>query len=186
MITINKTAFFTDNKFRLNKANIMINGGYIEIDTFDQSKNPTGYANVHFHQNKRFYLDTIYCYDKYRSSGIGTYISELIEYLLRYNPGYVIRGSYNPMQLSTDLIDRIQRSKEELDLRARAFYKKNGYNIVEYSEFIENQEKYPYLVKEDFFIGDESDKTIVAKQLVPKKHSFYERDGILYYDNKRK
>lgn len=178
-------AFYINKNDMLYNANISINGESINIKTFDQAGNNTGYSNIFYQPNKRFYLDTIYCYDKFRGNGVATFINELIEYLLKDYEGYVIRGRYMPTQLSTDIIDRIYRSDEELDLMARNFYTKFGYEIVDYNEYLKNMVKYPYLRKKDFKIGEEL-SVIVAKPIIKKEHLFFEDNGILYFDDSKR
>lgn len=97
--------------------------------------------NIFFHPNKRFYLDTIYCYDQFRQSGIATLISELADYILKDYNEYVIRGVYEPGQLSTDRYNNIERSKEELEIAARQFYEKAGYMIIKYYEYLRDKSK---------------------------------------------
>lgn len=178
------TAYFIDKKDRLQKAIIEMSDNYLEVNTYDQAENPTAYTRIFKHNNDRFYLDTIYCYDEYRNSGIATFIDMLTEYLLINYDGFVIRGSYDPKQLSTDFVNKIERSKEELDSRARNFYKKAGYEIIDYSHFIINKDNYPYLEDEDFFRGEGGPCTIVAKPIIAKHHHFFVQDGVIYYDDK--
>ena len=130
--------------------------------------------NIFFHPNKKLYLDTIYCYDQFRKSGIATLISELADYILREYNGYVIRGVYEPGQLSTDRENNIERSKEELEIAARKFYKKAGYIIIEYEEYLKDKSKYPFLINEDFYIDEEGATTIVAKQIKQREYPYYE------------
>ena len=152
MNIIEKKAFFIDNNNNEQYAEILINEGiFIGINTFDRNNTPTGYMNIFFHPNKRLYLDTIYCYNQFRKSGIATFISKLADYILKDYDGYVIRGVYDPGQLSTDRENNIKRTKEELLVAARNFYKKNGYLIIDYNEYLNNKSKYPYIMDEDFY-----------------------------------
>lgn len=139
--------------------------------------------NIFFHPNKKLYLDTIYCYDQFRKSGIATLISELADYILREYNGYVIRGVYEPGQLSTDRENNIERSKEELEIAARKFYKKAGYIIIEYEEYLKDKSKYPFLINEDFYIDEEGATTIVAKQIKQREYPYYEENGTIYRNN---
>ena len=178
----NMLAYFVDQKDCLQKAVININEACITIDTYDQDENQTGYTCLHFQQDHKIFLEVIYCLDEYRGYGIASYINELTEYLLKDLEGYVIRGNYHPCQLSTDRENHIERSNEELDLRAKAFYNSAGYEIVNYHEFMNNKEKYPYLEENDFLLGEEEPGTIVAKPIIKKSHNFFEQDGVIYYD----
>lgn len=187
MSIIEKQAYYYDYRNNEQYATIRINEGIcITINTFDFNNNPTGYMNIFFHPNKRLYLDTIYCYDHFRGSGIATMISELADYVLKDYTDYVIRGVYKPGQLSTDRENKIERSKQELDIAARKFYEKAGYQIVEHKKYLCNKNRYNYLTEDDFNLGEDDTSVIVAKQIKPKKYMFYEEDGIIYHINYRK
>lgn len=182
MKIIEKNAFFKDKNDNEQIAFIRINEGiYIGIKTQDSKKNPTGYMSLYFHPDKRLFLDTVYCYDQFRGSGIATKISELADYLLKDYPSYVIRGVYEPKQLSTDREKNIERSEDELDKAARKFYEKAGYQIIEYEDYTNHPEKYSFLTEYDFNLGEGGPRTIVTKQLIQKDHPFYEEDEIIYY-----
>ena len=184
MNIIEKQAFFMDYNNQEQYAEIRISEGvYIGIRTFDLNNNPTGYMSIFFHPNKRLYLDTIYCYDQFRKSGIATLISELADYILKDYNEYVIRGVYEPGQLSTDRENNIKRSKEELDIAARKFYAKNEYEVVEYENYHDNKDKYPFLTDKDFYLGEGGATTIVTKQIIKKDYSFYEENGTIYHNN---
>jgi GNAT superfamily N-acetyltransferase len=181
-----KKAYFFDKERVLQRAEISMSDVYLEINTYDEFDNETGYTHVFFHPDKRFYLETIYCFDAHRGKGIATFINDLTNYLLNDYDGYVIRGCYIPGQLSTDRINNIERPAEELDLRARKFYNKNGYEIVEPDEYRNNPEKYPYLKEEDFYLGEGEARTIVAKPIIKTSKTFVESNGSLIYIKKNK
>jgi len=184
MNIIQKQAVFIDYENNEQYTEIRIDEGmFIGIKTFDLYNNPTGYMNIFFHPDKRLYLDTIYCYDRFRNNGIATFISELADYILKDYDGYVIRGVYEPGQLSTDREYNIERSQKELEIAARRFYEKNGYEIINYGEYSKNKSKYPFLIDNDFYLGEDGLVTIVAKQILQQEYSFYEEDGIIYHNN---
>ena len=184
MNIIKKQAIFIDYENNEQYAEIKINEGmFVEIKTFDANNNQTGYMNIFFHPDKKIYLDTIYCYDQFRNKGIATFISKLADYILKDYEGYVIRGAYEPGQFSTDRKNNIERSQEELERAARKFYEKNGYEIIDYGMYSKTKSKYPDLDDNDFYLGEDGPTTIVAKQLLHQKYSFYEEDGIIYHKN---
>lgn len=187
MDIVEKKAYFIDYEGNEQYANIRFNNGIsLGIDTFDDKNNHTGYMRIYFHTNNRLYLDVIYCYDEFRGSGIASFISELSDYILSDYEGYVIRGVYEPGQLSTDRENKIERSLEELDLRARKFYSRAGYDIINYEDYSNNKDKYPYLNDDDFVLGEDSPNTIVAKPIKPKENFFYEIDEVIYHINYNK
>ena len=153
----------------------------LSIKSKNQFGIDTGYVNIYFHENNRMFLDTIYCYDKFRGNGIATKIFELAEYILREYDGYLIRGDYNPSQLSTDRENKIECSEEELNKRAESFYKSNGFEIIDYNDYMEASSEYDGLTVEyDFQLGEDISKKIVVKQLrTREKYNFLDTDGII-------
>ena len=140
---------------------------------------------IFFNPNMRFFLDTIYCYDAHRGRGIATNLSEIADYLLQGFQGYRIRGVYKPGQLSTDRDKNIIRDKEELERRADAFYCSTGYTKIEYEDYKAHPEKYPGIDEiNDFELGEEVARTIVVKDVKPKKkHPFRVINGVLVNEN---
>lgn len=181
MNIIEKQVKFTDSHGNEQKAIISFRDElFLDIKAFNKENKPTGYMSLYFHSSNRLYLNVIYCYDEFRGLGIATAISNLADYILRDYAGAVIRGAYEPGQLSTDRENKIERSYKDLDARARNFYAKAGYEIVKYEEYLENKEKYPYLNIEDFYLGEDGPTTIVAKPIVTKKHPFSIDDVICH------
>lgn len=181
-----RRAMFIDNIGKVHIAVIRTNPTlFIDISTYSVLYEPTGYMQLWFHPNSRIFLDTVYCYDKYRSRGIASKISDLADYLLRDYIGYIIRGCYEPKQLSTDRQNNIYRDQQELNLRASEFYKKCGYQIVSLKEFLDNPYLYPELNKEDDFqLGEECVSFIVEKKIVPmERYPFFEIDGMYVHNN---
>ena len=181
-----KNAFILDNEDNLMQAIIEFKETSINIRMFDISYNFLGYMNIQLQENNRLYLSEIYCYDEYRGSGIATKLSELADFILQPYQGYVLRGVYYPTQMSKDL-DNISRSKEELDARARSFYEKNGYEVLKYSDYLNNKEKYNFLnEKDDFYINNQLVDEIVFKVITPKSYHLYEDNGLIFNTSSEK
>ena len=179
-----KKAYFIDNNGNMHYTTILIkDNSYILMSTYNENNIPTGYMNIYFHPDNRLFLDTIYCYDEFRCLGIASRISELADYLFKDYIGYVIRGVYEPGQLSTDRENNIFRSKSELDKAARRFYKKNGYSVIDYQEYLRNIDKYKYITLNDFILGEEKSLIIVAKLIEEKLCNYYEENNIIYHNN---
>ena len=184
MNIIEKKAFFNDYRGNEQYARVRIADSlFIEINTYDTNNNHTGYMNIYFHPNKRLYLDTIYCYDQFRGAGIARMISELADYILKDYFDYVIRGVYEPGQLSTDRKIIIDSDKEKLDFAARKFYKKTGYQIIELENFLYHKDDYEYIMEEDFNLGEDKTPIIVAKKNCLRYYEFYEENGTIYHIN---
>lgn len=187
MNIIEKEVYFIDYKGNEQYAKIKFNDGvFLDIHTFNQNNTCTGYMRIYFHPNNRLYLDVVYCYDEFRGMGVATFISELADYVLSCYTGYIIRGVYEPGQLSTDRENKIERSDEYLDLNARKFYSRAGYEIINYEDYCNNKDKYLYLTNEDFILGEDGPTTIVAKPIILKEYPFYEENGIIYHNDYKK
>lgn len=181
-----RKAIFIDNIGKVHIAVITINPKkFIDIHVYNEANESTGYMQLWFHPNNRIFLDTVYCYDKYRSRGIASKIGELADFLLRDYIGYVIRGSYEPKQLSTDRENNIYRDQLELNLRASEFYKKCGYQIVSLKDFLDKPHLYPELNKnDDFQLGEELASFIVEKKIIPlENYYFSDIDGVYVHNN---
>lgn len=181
-----KKAIFLDKKGYLQTASIdYVPNVFLSIYSFNTSQQETGYINLYFHPNKRIFLDTVYCYDEFRGNNIAKNLNNLADYLLQNYSGYIIRGVYQPSQLSTDRKNSIVRSKEELDLRATRFYHSCGFSIISLEEYQKNPNKYPDLdIMNDFQLGEELATSIVAKKVKTKSNYYFtEIDGMLVSDD---
>ena len=175
-----KSAFLKDNNGNIMQAIIDIEGDIIKIRMFDEQYNLLGYMNFQIQDNNRIFLFEVYCYDEHRGNGIGTKLSELADYVLKDYEGYIIRGVYSPTQMSTDR-DKYSRSFEELEKRARLFYEKNGYEILEHTKFEICKDKYEFLnEKEDFTINGRLINEIVFKVINDKEYNYYEDNGLIF------
>lgn len=141
--------------------------------------------NIYFHPNKRFFLDTIYCYDAFRGRKIASNLSEIADYIMQKYQGYKIRGAYEPGQLSTDRINNITRDKLELEKRADNFYQSMKYKKIDYKDFKEHPERYPEIDENiDFQLGEEIPNTIIVKDVIAKKqYPFKIINGVLVNKN---
>lgn len=181
---IERMAFFTDKNG--NEINTIYNynpGKHLRIDTYC-GDNPCGYLYIYFHPNKRLYLDVIYCYTKYRHAGIATYMMKLAEYVLKDYNGYVIRGAYEPGQLSTDRSNGVICPEEEMRQNAVDFYHHNGYEIINYIDYLNNSAKFPYINESDFILGEDFiTSVIVAKKLEEQDYSFFEERKVIFHNS---
>ena len=181
-----QNAFLNDNNGNIMQAMIFNNGEKISIRMFDDQVQLLGYMNIQIQKNNRLFLSEIYCYDEFRGKGIATKISELADYILRDYQGYIIRGLYKPTQMSYDLNNKYV-CKKELEERARNFYYKNGYEILNIYDFKNHKEKYNFLdEKLDFTINGTVKSNIVFKIIKDKDYNYYEDNGLIYYKNNEK
>ena len=176
-----KEGHFHDRENREHTVEItMSDKDGISIKIFDSYGNPSGFMYLDYLPGKRIFLSSIYCYNYFRRCGIATMMSNLAGYLLRNYSGYLIIGAYHPYRAS---LDDAEVSKEELDIAARSFYEKMGYQIISYDDYLNNRDKYSDLTSSDFFVSDEVHiSTLVTKKIEKQKYPFYEKDGIIYQE----
>lgn len=161
------------------------NNHIINLEAYTLNGNNIAYMDImtNYTEEHRFHLGGIYCYDKFRGRGIATYLSEFADYILKDYTDYIINGYYFPTQMSTDRINA-PKKQEELDLRALAFYKKNGYIIITQKEYEENPYLYPKLIKDiDFPNNEYISNTRIFKRIIPSQDYKYTLLGdILIHD----
>lgn len=183
---IEKTAVFHDKNKQKQIVRIsIVPNQFIHLKSYNEELKETGYANIYFHPNNRIFLDTIYCYDEYRGLNIATKLSRLIDYLLQDYEGFIIRGVYEPSQLSTDREKGIYCDKKELEERADNFYFKNGYKKISYEDYINNKDLFLFInEKDDFQLGEEIASCIIAKRIQsPRVVGFKDIDGVIVDDS---
>ena len=180
---IDRIAFFTDKNG--NEINTIYNyypGKHLRINTYC-GDNPCGYLYIYFHPNKRLYLDVIYCYSKFRHTGIGTYMMKLAEYVLRDYSGYLIRGAYEPGFLAVNDSTGVLSSKDELVRNVVNFYCNNDFQIINYIEYVSNPDKYPDVTESDFILSEYIESVIVAKKLKEQDFSFFEERKVIFHNS---
>lgn len=179
---VENIAFFKDKNDSINIVIVsVIPNQVISLKSFNTELEETGYLNIFFHSNNRLFLDTIYCYDKYRGLNIASKLSELADFLLRDYENYIIRGVYEPSQLSYDRVNQVYCSNEELEERANNFYFKNGYLKLSYDYFINNQSLYSFInERDDFQLGEEVANCIIIKRITNNQSlEFKNVDGVI-------
>ena len=182
---MSKNAFIQDNNGNLMQAIVDIENDIIRIRMFDTEYNLLGYMTFQIQNNNRIFLFEVYCYDEHRGNGIATKMSELADYVLKDYQGYIIRGVYSPTQMSSD-IDNYSRSYPELEKRARKFYEKNGYEIIDHYKYKVYNDKYSFLdEKEDFTLNGSALNEIVFKVIKEKEYKYYEDNGLIFYKNEK-
>lgn len=179
-------AVFVDNFGAIHRVEINKRGDmFIALDATDVFGERTGYIRLWVNPNNRFYLSEMYCFNQFRGRGVATFLNDIAEYILKDYEGYVVRGVFEPAQLSTDKLDNVYCSKEELYARAIAFYQKAGYQILTLEDYKKNPENYFGINEiEDFQLGEEIADTIVVK-VIKKQENYKVREinGVLVHDS---
>ena len=156
---------FKDKKDTLHIAYLRKIKSMFSIHSYLLTGQATGYINVYVNPNNRLYLATVYTYQDFRGKGVATNLNDILNYALQDYVGYVIRGNYNPTQLSTDRDYNRQVSEEELDKRARTFYKSVGFEVLRVEDYSKDPAAYPqYSHVDDFILGEDG----VSKEIVVK------------------
>lgn len=156
----------------------------IDIETFDEEGNKAGYMSFCIPKSpeKWIYLSSVYCYYKYRGQGIATKMNQIAEYALRDYKGYLIRGEYQPFQISDDTNPDI--SPKLLCASADKFYERAGYLKIPTREYSQENPQYSFLTKEDFIINNDEVACLLVKQ-IPEEYTetFIRKDDILIDKN---
>ena len=143
---------------------------FVTIKSTNEKNEPTGYVNLYFHDNNRIYLSEVYCYDQFRNRNIASSLMKIADEYLSYKEEYIIRGDYNPTQLSTDRENGIMRTEKKLDEAARNFYESVGFQIVSLEEYNKNPDLYNEItLKDDFMLGEDYSDIIVYKKINNQK-----------------
>lgn len=142
----------------------------IHIDTYTYENNHVSEVKLHEYRN-HFYLYNLYTEKDYRNLGITSYVSELIDYLVKDTKMTCILGFFNPFEFSKDRTKPIY-NKEQKEL-AEIYYAKNGYQIVNYKTFLKNRNAYKELYPCNFNKGRQS---LIYKK-IQKQDIKYEKIG---------
>lgn len=129
---------YYDNNGEKFVVDVIRSGNFIHLGAHDVNNNSLGYLDSFFGDNK-VYLDVIFCDPKSRNKGIA---SKLLETLSIISGNTVICGLYSPFGISND--------KYEADKIAKSFYEKNGYEVITFTKYLENQDNYPSITESDF------------------------------------
>ena len=173
---INK-AYFYDNCDNYYYAKISIKNSLLRITAYNDSGDEVGHIEVVL--GNKIMINEILCAKDYMRLGIGTALIDLFEYLYRDYCG-IVYGIYVPMNTALNVNENNQV--------CRAFYKKNGYEIVSRTEFMENPLLYPGLKLEDFNQTSRiySHSLIYKQSLKKDEYRFKESNNELVENNKVK
>ncbi len=181
---VTNIAFFQDKNKNLELIIIKEVRNIINFEAYNKEYDNTGYMDIWIYPNNRIRLSRVYCYEKYRSLGIASILSDLLDYTLKDYNGALIDGYFTPNEMSTDRIYG-KVDKDILNKRAYSFYKKNNFEIVSYIDYINNKNKYPYINLEyDFLNIENTSDTKIFKQVTPKQsYEFTKVGNILVHKN---
>ncbi len=176
---------FADKDKNLNIAYLRNARTKIYIHSFNLEGHSTGYIFVQVQPNKRLFLSEVYAYQQYRGKGVASALNDILSFALNDYEGYVIRGEYAPQQLSTDRDYKREVPLEELEKRARKFYKNAGFEILNVEEYKNNKENYPdYNYDDDFILyGSGESKQIVIKSVKKQENLPYTKIEGIYVKN---
>lgn len=173
---INK-AYFYDDYDNYYYARISINESLLNITAHNDNGDEVGHIEIMI--GDRLILNEIICGKEYKRMGIGTALIDIFEYLCKDYTG-IVYGMYVPLNTALSVVEN--------DQITRAFYQKNGYQVVSRTEFKENPNLYPGLSLEDFNTSSRIyNHSIIYKQSLKKdEYRFKESNNELVEDNKVK
>ena len=175
-MVVKEVEFLNSN---LNGIINILKDNYILINLYN-SVEKVGYMETYFHGTKKITLENIYCIDKYRGNKVGSTLLDISDYLLKDYIGYTLCGVYYPCQMLDDI--KILRDPNELDMKARSFYLKHGFDIVSFSEYESDKDKYPLININDFSPTIKKFRRSVVYKKISKldNYRFKEKDNKLY------
>lgn len=154
---------------------------FISIITYNEEGEKTGFIDIFVHPS-RFYLSEIYCFKKFRGTGIADNLVLLADYLLKDYVGVIMRGVLMPHD---SVLDDTAISQDICSRNARveAFYRKSGFDIVKRKEYLANSSKYPLIdYNIDFLKYEEIPDVIIIKQITGNS-SYIKKNGLLFASN---
>ena len=167
---------------KINLVNYIHGAAQIKDDTLKidlyNSLEKVGDIEVNIEKFRQMNINSIYCLDRYRRNGIGTYLMDLTEYMLKDYNNYTLYGAYCPYQAP---FEKEPRTRAELALAASEFYLKRGFSIITLDEFKSELKTCPDITLKNFDLTIESyGNAIVCKHIDSYNGDrFYEDSGII-------
>lgn len=150
----------------------------IDLHTLNQER--IGFINIFRDPDNRLFLSTIYICWQYRGLKLATKLNNLSNFILKEEAGKIIRGRFAPYSDPKDIDLPGDLTKEEALFFAEKFYKSNGFQIINYKDFISAPETYPELTKWDFKFDVEPATTIIVNKIPKIQHPlFKEENGVI-------
>ncbi len=150
---------------------------HIFIESYSNKLELEGYIDATIEKGE-LTLDTLYCYLSHRSKGVGSFFMDMLDYIGKdYDVSY-IRGHYFPFEAIQDIKYK-KLTRKELEDTASAFYRRNGFSIIELEDYEENGTDIEFLSIEDFNFFDISARRIIVKPLCVQDYRFEEINDII-------
>ncbi len=156
---------------------IIINDIYLDgfqIEVYDINNNLVGNVNIWQTCDKVFYLCDIFVEEKVRKNNIGTYLIELIDYLIKGYDCKIIYGSFEPFENNKKQYDKVN-----LERIVKSFYEKNHFSLMNFSDYYNNRDKYLF-INETYF---EDDRILIYRDYIPGNYSFIQISNFLVHEN---
>lgn len=174
--------FFKDKYNRLIIAYARsLGNGSIDINVFDEYGESVGSLGIIRHQDRKLFMTQLYCYRKYRGSGVAEKMIELSEYLLSDLTVFYLVGVFDPFELSQDESSPLVSSTNDLRNRVENFYHKMGFFIITPADMDEFDKEYPFLEEDEHIPNSYNEMDcLVVKKLEKKTFSFVQNDELLF------
>lgn len=154
---------------------------FLHINCFNACGQQIGYITMHTEPYlERIYLDIIYVFDEYRSTGVGQKMFELALQMVSGFDEKKLVGCFSPGNYASER-GNIPFNEDLGKMRANNFYVKNGFEVVVREEFLQHPEIYPKVSDQDFRAGETTDDAcIVIKYLTNESPKFVQDENRFY------
>ena len=167
---------FYDGSGKLNVASLVIKNNIVTISV-NEDNFPKGIMEFIVHENSIFIgiiLVSSYC----KRCGIGTFLIDFLDYLLKDYENIYFYGKYMPAN---------KYDGDAIDLAARDFYHKNGFEIISEEFYLQNKDTY----SEIRVLFDKNNcptyfPIIFKKNSKKEFYPFYEDNGSIEYSKVKK
>ena len=171
-----KTFFFTSKNGTLYFAHVYRGSQFFQISVCDREKMQIGEISLSFQDSQLRYIYNVFVNTDKRNDHIGSHMMEILDYLIREWKYKNIYGVFEPTELYLSSYD-----KKKLEESVLLFYRKNNFDVINYLDFLENRENYPFLELKNF--GTWRNKMLLYRNYVPNDYVFKKQGDIVVHDN---
>lgn len=172
-----KTFFFSSKSGELYLAHVyrLPLAKEFHICVCDKEKVQIGEARLSYGDERLRYIFNLYVDNEFRRESIGSYMIQIIDYLIKSWKYKNIYGVLEPFELKLDNFDR-----DELLARDIRFYKRNHFDIIKYSDYLFS---FKYDLLDESYFGYNRTKTLVYRNYVPQDYLFNDVGDIAIHNS---
>ena len=150
----------------------------LRINVYNEDCEITASLNVDKNRDKNFYFYNLLVERKHRRLNIATHLCELIDFILYDYKELSIIGIFEPFEFTEDRENIIYGVDES---GIKEFYKRNGFEIVSYEDYIRAKEKYKDLYSINF--GRDKKDILIYKKIGENPHNYRQVGDLILHNN---